>query len=176
MKKILILIPILFSIFISSQEFKFEEVVKVDSTITKDELFNRARSWIRKDGKTVIFEDNQRGELSASYIYNYRTDEKYKGRSCVEGPVKYNIRIFIKDGKYKYIFSSFDHKGSHGNICRPVNFGIISTSDEAPAQGKGIQYNLGYADLKEKIKSLVAERISSLKSSMLTKYEGRGEW
>ncbi|WP_312900243.1 DUF4468 domain-containing protein [Chryseobacterium taichungense] len=161
---------------VNGQEFKFEEVVKVDSTFTKDELYNQARKWIAQNSKLLVLGDRQKGELSASSIYNYRTDEKYKGRSCVEGPIKYNVTLLVKDGRYKYIFSSFDHKGSHGNSCRPVDYGIITTSEEAPAKGKGIQYNLGYADVKRKLNELVDGMIKSLKSSMSTKYEGSGEW
>lgn len=121
-------------------------------------------------------EDRESGEISGSGIYDYRTDEKYKGRACVEGPLKYNFNIYIKEGRYKYVFHTFDHKGSRGSGCRPANYGLITTSEEAPAQGKGIQYNLGYADVKLKLSEFIKRQVSTLEKSMNKQYESSNDW
>ena len=180
MKSLITLFTLFFSVFIFAQDFQFEEVVKIDSSITKDELFNRARTWANENFKSrnniTTTEDRESGEISGSGIYDYRTEEKYKGRACVEGPVKYKFNIYLKDGRYKYIFHSFDHKGSKGSGCRPVNYGIITKSEEAPAQGKGIQYNLGYADVKLKLNDHINRLIFSLKRTVTKQYEGSKDW
>jgi len=179
MKNILLIIA-LFPYLFYSQELKFEKVVKVDSTISKDELYNKARLWANENfnskNNIVNTEDKEDGEISGSGIFDYRTEEKYKGRKCVEGPIKYKFNIFVRDGKYKYIFHSFDHKGSGGSGCRRVDYGIITLTEEAPAKGKGIQYNLGYADVKAKVTELVGKFVSSLERYMKKTYEGKGDW
>jgi len=90
MKKIIILTIILLSICTYSQDLHFDEVVKVDSTTTKEELYNRARTWtsqvFNSKNNLIKTEDKQAGEISGIGYYDYRADKKYKGSSCVEGP------------------------------------------------------------------------------------------
>jgi hypothetical protein len=54
MRNILLIIA-LFPYLFYSQELKFEKVVKVDSTISKDELYNKARLWANENfnSKTI---------------------------------------------------------------------------------------------------------------------------
>ncbi|AZA50335.1 DUF4468 domain-containing protein [Chryseobacterium carnipullorum] len=145
MKNIITILSLFLSTFLFSQDFQFEEVVKVDSTITKDELFNRARTWTSQafssKNNMITTEDKQAGEISGVGHYDYRADKKYKGSSCVEGPITYKFSIFVKDGRYKYVFNSFDHKGSRGNICNRIDYGRLTLAEEAPEKGRGIAYN-----------------------------------
>ncbi|MCS4302552.1 DUF4468 domain-containing protein [Chryseobacterium sp. BIGb0232] len=57
--------PILFfSIIVFSQELKFEEVIQTDSSLTKEELFSRARTWAGqnfKSGKNSITTEEKTG-------------------------------------------------------------------------------------------------------------------
>ncbi|WP_288442583.1 DUF4468 domain-containing protein [uncultured Chryseobacterium sp.] len=180
MKKLLSFLFLINTIFFYSQNLKFEEVVKVDSTTIKDELFNRARAWAQENYNTknnfVTTEDKNSGEISGTGVIDYRTDKKYRGHSCVEGPIKYFFSIFVKDGRYKYIFNSFDHKGSAGNLCRAGNFGIISSNKDAPSIGKGITYDIALDDVKEKIALKIKALSSSLEKGMNKKYEGSNDW
>ncbi|KAA2222985.1 DUF4468 domain-containing protein [Chryseobacterium sediminis] len=180
MKKILSFLFVISTTFAYAQNFKFEEVIKVDSTITKDELFNRARVWAKENYNSknsfIITEDMNNGEISGVGVIDYRTDNKYKGYSCVEGPIKYHFSIFVKNGRYKYLYDLFDHKGSAGNLCRAGNFGVISNTKEAPSIGKGIAYDLALEDVKEKIDSKIKLLSSSLEKGMNKNYEGNNDW
>lgn len=180
MKKIFTLLAFLFSMFIFSQEFQFEEVVKTDSTITKDELFNRARIWVTQNFKSknnfITTEDRVAGEISGSGLMDYRADKKYKGSSCVEGPVTYKFNVFLKDGRYKYVFNSFDHKGSRGNICNRIDYGRLTLVAEAPEKGRGIAYNYAWEDVKYQTGTKVQSLVSDLKEAMNKKYEGSSDW
>jgi len=180
MKKISAILFIALSSILYSQELKYEEVVTVNSKTGKDELYNRAKLWASQNYNSksdlIVSEDKVNGEISGIGVIHYRTDKRYRGHSCVEGPVKYNFSIYVKDGRYKYVFSSFDHKGSNGNLCRAGNFGKIMMNDEAPSIGKGIEYTKAWKDLKEKISTKVEGLSSELEKTMNRKGESSNDW
>lgn len=180
MKKILSMFIIIVGVLISAQDLKYEEVIKVDSTLVKDELFNRARTWAKENfndkNNLITIEDKDSGEVSGTCVFDYRTEKKYKGYSCVEVPIRYNFSIYVKDGRFKYVFSTFDHKGSSGNLCRAGNFGKLTITNDAPSIGKGIAFDLAWIDVKEKIRFRVDNIVSSLEKGMNKKYEGSADW
>jgi hypothetical protein len=89
----------------------YEEVVKVDSLIMKDELFRKAKLWVAKNFVTtgnfnpVQYEDRESGIMtlrvslkqfeSDFFIHTYSVNV-----SCVG-------TIQVKDGRYKYTFTDF---------------------------------------------------------------------
>ncbi|WP_291880016.1 DUF4468 domain-containing protein [Chryseobacterium sp.] len=180
MKKTFTVLSILIAVVVYSQDLKYEDVVKVDSTIAKDELYNRARTWTSQvfssKNNMVTAEDKQLGEISGVGYYDYRVDKKYKGSSCVEGSLSFKFSIFVKDGRYKYVFHSFDHKGSRGNICNRIDYGRLTLTEEAPEKGRGIAYNYGWEDVKYKTRLKVEALVSELKEAMNKKYEGSNDW
>ncbi|MDQ1859257.1 DUF4468 domain-containing protein [Chryseobacterium sp. WLY505] len=180
MKKIFTIIFCNALVILSAQDLKFDQVIKIDSTTTKMELFNRARSWAKENYNSknnyIITEDPNYGEISGTGIMDYRTNNKYRGYSCVEGSIKYSFSIYVKDGKYKYLFNAFDHKGSAGNLCRAGNFGRVSQNSEAPSIGKGIAYEAALQDVREKIATKIKALITSIELGMSKKYEGSNDW
>ncbi|WP_131724364.1 DUF4468 domain-containing protein [Chryseobacterium indologenes] len=180
MKRIFTLLTFLFTVFLFSQELKYEEVVKVDSTAKKDELFYRARTWagqtFSEKNNLITTEDRETGEISGVAIYDYRTEKGYYGFECAEGPVSYKFSIFVKDGRYKYLFYSFVHTGSGGPSCRQVNYGPLTLIEKAPLKGSGIADDRAWADVKEKTMSKIQSLVSGLKNSMNKKYESSNEW
>lgn len=180
MKKILCVSSILISSIAISQDLKFEGVVKLDTDIPQSELYNRARTWAKENYSSknnyILTEDSTNGEISGVGQFDYRTRNKYKGFSCVEGPIKYNFSIFVKNERYKYLINSFDHKGSSGNLCRAGNFGRIMEGNNAPAIGKGIAFVEAWDDVKEKIQDQVKTVVQSIESGLKKKYEGNNDW
>ncbi|NML69975.1 DUF4468 domain-containing protein [Chryseobacterium sp. RP-3-3] len=180
MKKAFTLFTFLFSILIFSQELQFEEVVKVDSTVTKDELFNRARSWIGKtynDEKYVLAtEDRVNGELSGNGSMSYRTGKLYFGVGAVIGDVDYKINIFVKDGRYKYSFHSFRHIGTNVPGGSAISYGLLTVSDNAPKPSRGGANNKAWNDIKDHTSVKIKQTIESLKEAMNKKYEGSSDW
>lgn len=180
MKKIFTLLSLIFSLVIFAQDFQFEEVVKVDSTITKEELFNRARTWIGKtynNEKFVIAtEDKNNGELSGNGMMNYHPGRNYFGSGVVKGEVNYKINIYVKDGRYKYLFHSFRHTGSSIGMNQPINYGMITGSADAPKPSRGGSSNTAWKDIKEESEFKIKKIIESLKASMNKEYEASKEW
>ncbi|WP_284464840.1 DUF4468 domain-containing protein [Chryseobacterium sp.] len=180
MKKLQILSILFLSIFTFSQELKYEEVIAVDSTVTKKELYNRARTWVRqtfnKKNSSIDVEDESLGEISASGVIDYRNKKSYFGSGCVEGPIRVNLSIFIKDGKYKYSFHSFDHKGSGGYGCRKTDYGLITIDEKAPRPSWGNPSNKAWKDIKDFINENVQLNVSDLKEAMNKPHESNNNW
>lgn len=180
MKKIFTFLLITISLIAYAQDFQFEDVVKVDSTVTKDELFNRARTWIGKtynNEKFVIAtEDRNNGELSGNGVMNYIPGRMFFGRDVVKGEINYKISIYVKDGRYKYVFHSFRHTGQSIGMNKPINYGIITGSADAPKPSRGGASNVAWKDIKEVSEFKIKKTIESLKEAMNKKYEASKEW
>lgn len=180
MKKLILFYFLITSINIFSQELKYEEVVKVDSTLTKEEIFNRARHWIGKsfnDEKYVIStEDRTSGEISGNGVLNYSPSKMYYGARFTKGIVSFKINIFIKDGRYKYVVDSFRHEGSRIGQSWDISYGQLTTSDKAPNPNHGEPYDKAWMDIKIQTNDKVLKMIESLKFSMNKRYEGNNNW
>lgn len=180
MKKIPTLLILLFSIIVYSQDFQFEEVVNVDSTLTKEELFNRARTWIGKtynNEKFVIAtEDRNNGELSGNGIMTYHPGRIFFGRDVVKGEVNYKINIYVKHGRYKYVFHTFRHTGSSVGINQPINYGIITGTEEPPRPSRTAGNKTAWKDIKEESEIKIKKIIVSLKEAMNKQYESSKDW
>lgn len=176
MKKSITLLTVLLSVFIFSQELKYEEVVKVDSTITKEELYNRARSWYAatyKSEKDVMsIDDKVLGEISGNGAIWYESQKFYAGVLCAKGYVRYKINIYVKDGRYKYNFHSFVHEGTRcpggGGL---VSFGLLTLDKEHKTES-----NKGWREVKELVNTRMMNLIKSLEEAMNKKHENSNDW
>lgn len=159
-----------------SQEIKYEGVVKVDSTITKEELYNRARSWYRdtyKSEKDVMsIADKELGEISGNGAIRYDPQSFYFAANCARGWIMYKVNIYVKQGRYKYNFHSFVHEGTKcpggGGL---VNYGIL-TADEKSRSGA----NKGWREVKELVNSRLENLIQNLSEYMNKKHETSNDW
>lgn len=55
-----------------------------------------------------------------------------------KGPVRFQVSVIVKDGKYKYEFSNFTHSLPDANILLP-GFGVITSSSSNPVKWKGVR-------------------------------------
>lgn len=180
-KTFLILIVIFLSTLSYSQEpLKWEEVVTVDSTVNKTELFNRARQWFSntfKSEKDVIsISDKESGEISGNAVVEYKSDRFYVGVVCVNGYVNFKVNVYVKDGRYKYVFHSFDHEGSYYDGNKPISYGILTNSEYAPKPTRGGANNKAWAEIKDQTTSQINALINSLKTAMSQKSEAQDDW
>ena len=179
-KKIFITLALLISSLFFSQELKYEEVVQVDSTITKQELYNRARDWVAKslkdDGEVFTIEDVNDGEITGGGKLRYYTKRIYVGALCTIGYVNFKINLYVKDGRYKYVIHSLVHEGTN---CRPksaINYGLLTTNDK-PDKTNDVFLRKGpWNDIKEKTDEKVKLLISDLKQAMNKPHESNNNW
>lgn len=175
MKNTITLFTFLLSIFAFSQELQFEEVVKLDSTIAKEELYNRARSWLAKTYKSekdaMSIEDKSSGELTGNGAVRYNPNSLFFGVDCAKGYVYYKINFYFKDGRYKYNIHSFRHEGTRCNGGSIISYGIL-TEAEKPERGA----KRGWIEVKELAKKDATNTINSLKEAMNKEYEASKDW
>lgn len=180
MKKAIVLFTMFFGVLVFSQELKYEEVIKVDSLSTKDELFNRARAWVVKtynDEKSVLsIQDKESGELSGSGSMRYESSRMFFGVLCVNGNISYKFSIFLKDGRYKYLFHCFVHSGSYFENSKPISYGMLTLNDKSPEPSRGSANDKAWSEIKLKASLRMTELISKLKEGMSKKYEGSNDW
>lgn len=152
----------------AGDKLTFTEVINVDSTRTKNELFDAARTWYNvsfKDSKEVLqIIDKETGELSGKGIIIYNSNI-YVGSAITKGYISYTTSIFVKDGKYKYEFSNFIHTANGS-----ASFGLITNELDPNFKcfdcwGRTWKENV-FNDMKNQIENRIIPLISSLKEAM----------
>nr|WP_315026001.1 DUF4468 domain-containing protein [uncultured Chryseobacterium sp.] len=180
MKQILLFLLLVFSSFFQAQELKYEDVVKVDSTTTKEELFNRARTWIAKnlkdEGEKFTIDDKKLGEITGGGKFRYYTKKIYVGALCTIGYVNFKINIYPKDGRYKYVIHSLVHEGTDCRRNSSINYGLLTT-DEMPDKSKDVFLRKGpWNDIKDKTEIKANLLIQDLKEHMSKNHETKNDW
>ena len=90
--------------------------------------------------------------------------EKYiwGGSERSKGYVNFTIKLFFKDGRYKYVFTDFRHSASHGG----VDFGIVT--DEVDYPGKLSYTTKGWRKkIWNDLKSQIAVQVEKMEVSLI---------
>jgi hypothetical protein len=78
----------------------YTEVVKVDSSLNKQKLFGKAIDWLdtafRYTSGAIQIEDGKAGKIVAR-----------ESMTINDGNYNYTIIIYVKDRRYKYVFTNF---------------------------------------------------------------------
>lgn len=178
MKKILLLlIAVIVScgVYAESKPISFTETVQAEGT--QDELYRRAEAWFATtfvDANEVLqVEDMEAGQLIGRGGIEF-ISQRFVGAATVRGSINYIVKIFVKDGRYKYEMIDFRHKsygGSDGVRIVYHSFGLITTAEKCPVKfAKGTTWKKWRENTWTDIKCLTiynAERlIVSLKDAM----------
>ena len=81
--------------------FEFTNVIKVDSTFTKDQLYSKVKQWFAEafvSSKNVI--DN--ADKDEGIVYGHAIVD---AGGSYDGYVSFNIEVRCKNGKVKYLLS-----------------------------------------------------------------------
>lgn len=172
MKRVLIIITLLFHLTsLIAQELKYEAVVQ-DSLKTQKELFNLGKLWINdtyKSGKSVIQMENEElgiivGKATMKYSPSF-----FASSIPAKGYVNYTIKLSFKEGRYKYEFYDFIHEGSKNESGQDGTIGLINDGEiylgKSKAFGKNYRNKVN-KDTQELIKSKIPAIINSLTNYM----------
>ena len=130
MKKILLIVMLLFSITVVAQEpLKFSEVIQVEGMSAND-IFNTAKKWFVthfKDANSVIQVDNPNdgilvGKGNLPFVYKSLT------WSNSSGCIWFIVDIKIKDGRFKMTVSDFRHESKAPQYAEGWSLGLIYDS------------------------------------------------
>lgn len=143
--------------------------MQVSGNPSKEELFNRARLWFAdyyKSSKDVLqISDRESGELVGKPLFKY-SSRYFVGSAATVGVVNYTIKVFVKDGRYKYIVSDFNHEAYFTNEHKH-SFGLI-TSDSTQDMGmlgKRLDQKV-WREIRDMANEHVAQIAESLKQAM----------
>ncbi len=142
-----------------SGEINYTEVVNVDTSIKKDELFNRTKAWFVDNYKSandvIQMQDKDAGIIMGKGIFTYGYNPvSLSDRVTVN--ISHTVKIYVKDGKYKYEITDLSGRyystGGYSNLV---------------IKNDGIGYNKrNYEKLCESINASVLQTIASLKKAM----------
>lgn len=159
----------------------YSAVAKVEN-VSQQELFTRARAWFAdnfEDSKNVLrIQDKDAGELIGKGSFDYKTPIGVK--NAADGYITFRIKIFTKDGRYKYQFESFFHHGSDYKKYSAQDFRLITTDENCPYDvfSTSITYkkwrNKIWKDIKKEIDLKTAVLISDLNKAMPKPSSGAG--
>ncbi|QWT88162.1 DUF4468 domain-containing protein [Chryseobacterium sp. PCH239] len=134
MKNLFTILFTLVNLFLFSQEkLSYSKVIKVDSTISKDVLFNRVSNKLStlfgsnfKYERDVILSDKSQGIIKIKFTKPYHKGESF---SNVAGDIDFNMTFLFKDGKSKVDLTDFKHYGN-------TSLGTILDTDSYPYNDK----------------------------------------
>lgn len=165
---------------LSQEPLFYTEIVTVDSLTTDKELYTRALVWFAEaynDSETVIkLKDNENYQIIGKALMPYEpTTDMYPG--YIRGNFEYQIKIFCKNGRYKYEIGEFIHQPTPNTSIGTKDFGIITN---AKSCDKNFKFpliipkswkNEVWIDMQNQINDYATALISNLKEGMLKKTE-----
>lgn len=102
----------------SSGKITYSEVVAMKDSVSKSELFVRAKTCfvnLFKNSKEVIQnEDKENGIIAGKG--NIRVNASALGTEVAGGHINFTLTIAVKKGRYKYTFTDFAHEGNGINL------------------------------------------------------------
>jgi Domain of unknown function (DUF4468) with TBP-like fold len=162
MRKINTLLLLCFAFVATAQEpLTFSDVVTVEGVLKK-EMYGRAKLWFveyYKSAKDVIqADDPEIGQIAGRALFYYQP-KGLMASEAVKGNVKYIVKVFVKDGKYKVDVESFYHE----------KLGEITTDEEAKfklfGNSQGVKNKI-WKEIKQQCKDDAEALMASLKKSL----------
>lgn len=186
MRKITIFGLLLFlsSMAYSQQPLLYSDVVRLDTITTNKDLYARALIWLTEyydnSASIIQLKDDENCLIigKASMIYEPKIDLRPLSDN---GFIYYTIKIYCKNGRYKYEIGEFVHQATSDPDSGLINynFGLITDSKTCKKEidfSKLVSFRRPnkegiWSDMQSQIKNYAANLIESLKVGMSKKIE-----
>jgi Domain of unknown function (DUF4468) with TBP-like fold len=175
---LLLSLTLLLSLQIYSQDsldtsLTYTQVVKVDSTLSSNELYLRARAWFAESYRSahdvIQMDDKDNGKIIGKGNLRYLSNI-FEGSDGTKGWIRYTISIQVKNGRYKYEITDFYHEGNPLSSGGECSFGLITNSSECPykigAWARKGWKNKVWKDIKETIEKNITSLMESITIAM----------
>ena len=139
-----------------TQKYTYMEIVVTEGS-TKDQLYNKAKTWGTLHKYTVLKEDKDKGELMVQGSFPVKYPAPQPGLYH-DGTVSWMMSVFSKEGKYKYVLTNFVHSSPKGNG------GKLESKD--PECGKFTLTMPAWALIKKDSKVKLEAIVKDLKTAM----------
>jgi len=157
------------------QSIEFEKVIETDSLETKEILYNRLSSRLieyiggqDKYNKSIIQSDKELGIIKFEQTINYDP----KGNRSDDGQIKFIVSVYFKNGRYKIVFSEFNHEGKGISLYQ-------ITQDEEYPHDKNNFLNFrkkAWKELKYYINEKIPQNFLLLKNLIESRTELEKNW
>lgn len=145
----------------SQQPVTYDEVI-VMPDISQADLFDRAENWLlhvyKSPGKHVQSKDEEDGWIVATGTMNF-VQTKGDGPNTTRGNIHYSIKLYAKDGKYRYVFTDFIHSAHY-------DFGLITDAKEC-----GCKFPFSFRDWRRRVwndmKAQMEAHVKTLSASLV---------
>lgn len=150
-----------------TQKITYTEVVEIPGA-KKDDLYSKAKAWfVTATGATKLaleLEDKETGKLLGKVNNSVKVKNPPMGMYEV-GFVNYTISIIVKDDKYKYTFTDFNHES--GGMKDVTSSGPLENkkSGARPMTG-GMPTGYQWGKIKEVTEETVLKQVETLKKAM----------
>lgn len=148
----------------NTNKVSFTEAIPVDGT-TKDQLYNRAKSWMTSYYKNEQFSINSKEDGRITREGFFRKTYLYASGTTRELRYNYTLSIFIKDGKYKYEITDLANTAEDGK-----GWSIDVDYEASESLPKFTKY------MNQQIYEGVDVVIKSLKAAMLVDAKSSSDW
>ena len=155
------------------QYFKgsYESVVTVDSNISQNDLYFRAREWVAlkvNSVKDVIqMDDKDAGMI----IFKPSITARGSSAGGGAGSIEFTFKIQVKKGRYRYSVTNFYHKSSSGKSM--LDGGRLE--NEKPACGTFYFTKASWNKMKTNADQTINQLLEELASAMNKKSNGEVE-
>lgn len=144
----------------TTNKYTISEIVKVDSSLTKDKLYSNAREWlsiIAVDSKSIIqMDDRELGKII--FKSDMSVTSEFLFTDWDAGYVEYTFSLYFKDGRYKYVVTDFYHTGNE-------KFSSAGPFENEGPDGSGVTHS-NWIDMRNSVYTRLESLILDLKKSM----------
>jgi len=157
--------------------FVYEEVVEIPN-VSKDDLYQRATSCMVSmfnDSKQVVkIQDKEAGKIVAKGFI----DGTYRQLSTtIEHGFEFELAIYVKEGRYKYIVSNISHIGcTNPRFTYPKAGGLLSNGEPDCGYGMSKMMKRDWKKYKEFAHAEVEKIVSIVKIQMNKQSETEADW
>ena len=94
-----------------TNKISYKEIIE-KASLTQRDIHLRAKNWVAAKKLKKVSDDGMKMVYSGAIGVKYPS--VVKGR-FENGRVNYKLTIYCKDGKFKYIFTNFEHEADHAS-------------------------------------------------------------
>jgi len=166
--KLIVGLIVLTSLNLSAQEtLSFEKVIKTDS-VGKKIIFATINDWFattyNSSNDVIQMNDKDAGILIGKGLFEYNSNRHpFFSQYEYDGNIKYTIKIYVKDNRYKVVLTDFEHLG---DLTRPsYSFSIITTAEDSGYKGPYQKFhNENWRDIKLECEEYSKDIFTSLEN------------
>ena len=157
----------------------FSKVISTDS-VGKAKLFATINDWFASTynsaNDVIQMTDKEEGIIvgNGSMSYSYGK----MAYLCYEGYIKYTIKVYVKDNRYKVELTNFNHSVKPGNASS-CSLGLITNSEVHTTTGMSKNYhNNTWNDIKIKVEQYSSQIFESLdkKTKNIKSDKDKSDW